>query len=409
LPALPQIVHRWCDGVSRTGGRNTPDDATARVTDHAAPPVPRHRRGALIDPQRLTEQLLQRDRFTAAGSQNILAAAWPAFYRRVAQPAGTCSKPRDWWAGPALLQLLFAQEHNTLYRRLANAHPSLGNDRLHAEARNICIALLSKIHLQWRASLIPVSDWHRPLQRLQRYALAHDGIRRSNPSSIDHLLASIIPLLPDRFDIHSTVTGARLGPAGGFGFLALCDPQVREFIEHHDPANLWYSFGIGRAGAFQLRNHCMASRRLPEPDSDHFVNLTANAINRHRSSHPASYNTLRQLLGLAPVRDFSELDPRWAPRVAECYSRPDDIDCLIGMLAEKRTHNCAIGDTAVRCLTLFDRAPCVPRLGRFGRTWLQENTLKTLLLRHHPILQDALYRIDNPFAHWRAVRLIAQS
>jgi hypothetical protein len=407
LPAWPQIVRGWYGRVSQPTGCNTPDQASTTSEDSAPRPLPCHRRGALIDPQRLTEQLLQRDQFVAAGSQNILAAAWPAFYRRVTQPAGSCGKPRDWWTGPALLQFLFAQEHNALYRQLANAHPSFGNDRLHAEARNICIALLSKIHLQWRASLIPMSDWHRPLQRLRHYALAHDGIRRSSPSSIDHLLACIIPLLPDRFDIHSAVTGVRLGPAGGFGFVALCDPHSREFIEYHDSANLWYSFGIGRAGAFQLRNHCMASRRLPAPDGDYFVNLAANTIKRHRGSHPASYNALRRLLGLAPIRDFSDLDPRWTARVAECYSRADDIDCLIGMLAERRTDNCAIGDTALRWLTLFDRAPAVPELGKLGRRWLQENSLKTLLLRHHPILQDALYRIDNPFSYWRAVNLTA--
>ncbi|MDH3712676.1 MAG: hypothetical protein OET44_02380 [Gammaproteobacteria bacterium] len=396
----------WRGAVSKTAARNTPDKVSVPIMNRAPCLPPRRGRGALINPQKLTERLLKRDGFVASCLQNVLAAAWPVFYRRVTQPAETCDKPRDWWTGPALLQLLFAQEHNTLYRQLAKAHPSLGNARLHAEARNICIALLSKIHSQWRASLIPVTEWHRPLQRLRHYALPHESIRRSGPSSIDHLLACIIPLLPDRFDIHSAVSGVRLGPAEGFGFVALCDPHAREFIEYHDAANLWYSFGIGSAGAFQLRNHCMASRRLPVQDGRHFENLAANAIKRHRRSHPASYNALRQLLGLTPIRDFSDLDPHWTACVAECYSRAGDIDCLIGLLAERRNDNSAMGETALRCLTLFERGPCVPELSSFGKTWLRENSLKTLLLRHYPILQDALYRIDNPFAHWRALNLI---
>ncbi len=81
---------------------------------------------------------------------------------------------------------------------------------------------------------------------------------------------------------------------------------------------------------------------------------------------------------------------------------------LIGMLAERRADDCAIGETAVRCLGLFDSAlnPGV-ELSGLARSWVGANSLKTLLLRHYPILQDALYRIENPFNHWRAVRLIA--
>jgi len=402
----PRIVRGSDRKAQEATSRNTQDNWPARFAGTLPCRLPRHRRGPLIDPERVTERLLQRDSFVPSATQNILAVAWPAFYRRVVRPARNGDKPQDWWTGPALLQILFAQEHNVIYRQLTAAYPRLHNDRLHAEARNISLALLQKIHLQWRANLVPAGDWFRPLQRLQYFTQAHRGIKRSSPSSVDRLLTCINLLLPDRFDIYSAVTGTRLGPAGGFGFVALCDPRAREFIERHDAVNLWYSFGIGTAGAFQLRNHCTASRRLPVRNSERFDNLVAQAIKHHRSSHPASYNALRRLLGLAPVREFSDLDPNCAASIEKCYSRVDDIDVLIGMLAEPRGKNRAIGESALRCLTLFDKVNQHCELSALGETWLRENSLKTLLLRHYPVLQDALYRIDDPFAHWRPVHSI---
>ena len=80
---------------------------------------------------------------------------------------------------------------------------------------------------------------------------------------------------------------------------------------------------------------------------------------------------------------------------------------MIGLLAEPRQSRCAIGETTVRCLSLFDNAvSATPALSAAGDSWVRENSLKTVLLRHYPILQDALYRIDNPFAPWRCVRLL---
>ena len=407
LPAWPQFMRGFYSRLLQPAVHDATRNCSARAAGKPLCSLPRRTRGPLIDPERLTECLLRRDTFTPAASQNILAAAWPAFYRRVARSAGTRDKPHDWWAGPALLQILFAQEHNVLYCRLARIYPGLDNHRLHTEARNISFALLEKIHLQWRASMVPASDWHRPLQRLRRVALAHEDVRHSNPSSIDHLLACITPLLPDRFAVRSVVTGTHQGPRGGFGFVALHTPRSREFIEHQGAANLWYSFGIGNAGIFELHNHCTASRRLPVPNSERFENPVASAIKDHRASHPASYNALRQLLSLPPIRHFADLDPRWASDIERSYARVDDIDGLIGMLAERRGADSVLGETAMRCLTVFDRASCRQAdLTALGKSWLRENSLQTMLLRHYPVLQDALYGIDDPFARWRPVVLI---
>ncbi len=397
---LAQPLRRFCtrftEAFERTG---------ATATTHPDPPsgaLPRSR-GPLLDPVPLTERLLQRGRFVAAPGHNLLAAAWPLFYRRITQ--GARDRPRRWWAGPALLQLLFAHEHNVVYRELARTYPRLSNAELHSESRNTTIALLDKIHMQWRASLLAPGHRRRP-HRLWRRALSGLEIGRSHPSSLDRLLAWVGPLLPDRFDLHSAVTGTRLGPAGGYGFIALSE-SGEDLIERHSAVNLWYSLGVGEAGAFQLANHCAASRRLPASHGNGFENPLAQAIEQQRRSHPASYNALRKLLDLPPVRGFADLDPRWTRQLETCYTQIDDLDALIGLLAERRGPDCAIGETAVRCITVFDRTHGTDRrLSDLGAAWVRENALQSVLLRHYPLLQDALYRIENPFTRWRCVSLI---
>lgn len=404
LPPWPQFMRGVYRRLARPARGRPATNCAVYARNGIACALKCKARGPLVDPERLAERLLRRDVFTPAPGQNILSAAWPLFYRRIVNRTADCAAPRDWWAGPALLQVLFAREHNEVYRQLADAYPKLDNRRLHAEARNVGAALLAKIHLQWRASMAPVRHWRRPLPRLHVFAEGRDNVNCKRPSSIDHLLACITPPLPDRFVVHSVVTGKHQGPRGGFGFLALHGSHAHEFIEHHSAANLWYSFGIAAAGAFELRNHCAASRRLPTANGERFDNPLATAVTRQRRSHPAAYNALRRLVHLPPLRDFDELDSRWAAEVQANYSRVDDVDGLIGMLAERRGSECMLGETTVRCLTVFDRAPyCRPALSGLGKSWVRENTLQTLLSRHYPVLQEALHGMDDPFVCWRAV------
>jgi Animal haem peroxidase len=38
-----------------------------------------------------------------------------------------------------------------------------------------------------------------------------------------------------------------------------------------------------------------------------------------------------------------------------------------------------------------------------GIDWVEDNTMRTLLLRHFPELEPALQGVDNPFAPWRQI------
>jgi hypothetical protein len=38
-----------------------------------------------------------------------------------------------------------------------------------------------------------------------------------------------------------------------------------------------------------------------------------------------------------------------------------------------------------------------------GIDWVEDNTMRTLLLRHFPELEPALQGVENPFAPWRQV------
>src|SRR4029079_16760843 len=94
------------------------------------------------------------------------------------------------------------------------------------------------------------------------------------------------------------------------------------------------------------------------------------------------------------------------------YSDPEQVDAMIGMYAEPKPKGFGFSDTAFRIFILMasrrleadrfftnDFRPEV--YTREGLDWVENTTMRSLLLRHFPELEPALAGGAHPFVPWR--------
>jgi hypothetical protein len=92
----------------------------------------------------------------------------------------------------------------------------------------------------------------------------------------------------------------------------------------------------------------------------------------------------------------------------------DRVDLLIGLYAEPKPKGFGFSDTAFRVFLLmasrrlesdrFFTDDFRPEIyTQAGMDWISNNTMRTVLLRHFPVLAPALKGVNNPFAPWRPV------
>ena len=94
-------------------------------------------------------------------------------------------------------------------------------------------------------------------------------------------------------------------------------------------------------------------------------------------------------------------NPAWARELERVYGDVEKVDVMIGMYAEPKPKGFGFSDTAFRVFILMasrriesdrffttDYRPEV--YTQAGFDWVEENTMRTLLLRHFPELAPAL-------------------
>ena len=146
-----------------------------------------------------------------------------------------------------------------------------------------------------------------------------------------------------------------------------------------------------------------------------FYDLGTVDVLRDRERGTPRYNQFRQLLGLRPLKSFEELTDDYDALSAlkQVYSSIEDVDLLIGNLAEvHRPTGFGFGETlfevfilnasrrlqADRFFTEFYREEVYTAE---GLAWVDDATLKQVLLRHHPALRaTGLMNVDNAFEPW---------
>ncbi len=338
------------------------------------------------------------------------------------------------WTGWAALHTLFALEHNAICEHLQKEEKrAWEEEELFQTARLVNAALMAKIHTtEWTPAIIahPTTqaamrmNWWGISKRLKRSigrVSTREAISGIPGSPANHhgapyclteefvAVYRMHPLVPDDFVFRSPAGGTERRP------MSLADLRTRRAIpvlrELGMPTVL-YTFGISHPGAITLHNY---PRALQEFDREgELFDLAATDILRARERGVPRYNRFREAFHKAPVHRFDQLSahPAWAEEIRRVYDGDiDAVDLMIGLFAEPRPMGFGFSDTAFRVFILM--ASRRLKSDRFftddyderhytkaGLHWIDNNSMKTVLLRHFPELRPALGPLENAFAPW---------
>jgi hypothetical protein len=364
----------------------------------------------------------------------------------------------NWWIGLTLLHTLFTLEHNTLCEHLRREYPAWSDDRIFATARLVNAALTAKIHtVEWTPAILPNpalkigmnANWWGLFSANVKKAFgriseneAFSGIPGSEtnhhaaPYSLTEEFVAVYrmhPLMRNDIDLYRIANGDLVGKAP---LQNLLNERARAYIDPIPPAapnafsapftgtiaDWFYSFGICNPGALVLRNYPNYLRDFKRPDGDR-IDLAAVDVMRDRERGVPRYNRFRKLLHLPPVRSFEEMctsaasaaeNADLAKELKSIYGRVDRVDLMVGAYAEAPPPAFGFSDTAFRIFILmasrrlksdrFFTTDFTPEIySPAGMDWINNNGMKSILLRHYPELAAALRGIENPFAPWKTL------
>lgn len=353
---------------------------------------------------------------------------------------------RNWWLGLAMMHLLFVKEHNAICDLLRKAHPDWDDTRIFNVARLINAAVMAKIHtIEWTPAILPNpgldlglnSNWYGAFTNVlrspeDRQTLADINVRNpemggvvGNPidkhGSAFGLTEEFVEvyrlhsLLPDELEMRRIEDGDSVER---LSFPVTRQAGSRKVTKRIPMDDLWFSFGNQHPGQLVLNNFPKFLQELSVPGNP-LLDMGTVDILRARERGVPRYNEFRRQLGLNPIRTFSDLseDPEIVSRLEQVYGdQPQDVeqlDLLIGTLAEEqRPSGFGFGETMFQIFIL--NATRRLQADRFytdsynadtytpeGLAWIDDVTLKKVLLRHYPDLAETgLANVKNAFEPW---------
>ncbi|MBI3550328.1 MAG: peroxidase [Elusimicrobia bacterium] len=364
----------------------------------------------------------------------------------------------NYWAGLSMMHTLFAREHNAIADMFKAKHPEWTDDELFDKARLVNAALLAKIHtVEWTPAILQhpalqvgmKANWwglggviaeyagYKPqdfknswLGRMIKNYMPdalndivngipggqtnHHGTDYSLTEQFD-IVYRMHPLVPDSFEMHSATDGRHLGSIETKDMQGM---DTRGVVNRFGMANLFYSMGISHPGAITLRNFPKSLQNFMH-FSGRGGDLAAADIIRTRELGVPRYNDFRASLRMPRVATFEELtggDKELAADMRDLYKGDvDKVDTIVGLFAEPPPQGFGFSDTAFRIFILMasrrlksDRFLSVdyrPEIyTREGIDWVENNSMRSVLLRHHPELSTSLQGIDNVFKNtWKKV------
>jgi Animal haem peroxidase len=346
--------------------------------------------------------------------------------------------PGTHWIGLSVLHTLFTLEHNAICDRLRAEYPTWSDDVLYDKARMINGALMAKIHtVDWTPAII-AHPTTRVAMRAQWWGLASEWVKRrfgrisasevisgipgsaANHHGVPYSLTEefvavyrMHPLLPDDYTFRSLDNDAVLQE---LTFPELNALHAREKLGEVTMPNALYSLGIEHPGAITLHNFPRFLQQFERPDG-FLMDLCATDIMRVRERGVPRYTKFRELLHMRPVRSFEELtpNPEWQDELRRVYGEVDQVDLMTGLFAEPTPKGFGFSDTAFRIFIVmasrrlksdrFFTTDYTPQVyTEAGLKWIEDNSMRTVLLRHFPQLAPALEGVQNPFAPWTRSR-----
>lgn len=346
----------------------------------------------------------------------------------------------NWWVGLSLLHNLFAREHNVICDGLKTRYPTWNDEELFQRARLINAALIAKIHtIEWTPGILghPALDfsmhanWSGIPNRVLRKVLGKNseaayGIIRSPtdqhsaPYAMTEEFTAVYrlhPLIPDDMKLRRLDAVGDDAEGDDYKLVDMQGPFSRTFMQTHGFVNLLYSFGTVHPGAIRLHNYPNFLRQFRK-DGQPLLDMAAIDIMRDRERGVPRYNRFRELVGKKRVSTFEEITsiPGAARKMRAIYKGDvDRVDLMVGLLAEDLPDGFGFSDTAFRIFILmasrrlksdrfFTDDYRAEVYTDFGLDWVQNNGMKSVLLRHVPQLGPALEGVNNAFAPWNVLR-----
>jgi hypothetical protein len=353
---------------------------------------------------------------------------------------------RNWWVGLSAMHLLFVKEHNAICDMLKGAYPEWGDDRLFNVARLVNAAVMAKIHsIEWTPAILPnriLSDglnanWYGLLTNAFRRGkgkktVAAINIRNpemggvvGNPIDKHGKPFGLTEEFVEVYRLHSLLPESlairTIGKPETVEDVPF--PQSRQagspkITGRYSMADLLFSFGNQHPGQLVLNNFPAFLQELSLPGNPLF-DLGAVDIFRARERGVPRYNEFRRQLGLNPIRSFEDLtdNPDDLSNLRDVYGNDAEaierLDLMVGTLAEThRPSGFGFGETLFQIFILnatrrlqADRfyTDCynAETYTKEGLAWIDEATLKKVLLRHYPELaQTGLANVKNAFEPW---------
>jgi hypothetical protein len=345
------------------------------------------------------------------------------------------SRVPGFWLGLALMQGLFTREHNAVCDHLHAAYPDWDDEEIFQRARLVTAALIAKIHtVEWTPAVISHPTTVVAL-RANWWGLAgervHDLFGRVTGSEVisgipggetDHYgipyalteefvaVYRMHPLVRDDWSLRAANDDTSLRECS---FRDIAGPEALKVLQTIPTADLFYSFGTLHPGLVTLHNFPKFLQEYERPDG-HLQDLAATDILRSRELGVPRYNEFRRLLRLKPAASFEDLtgNAAWAKEIKRVYEGDiEKVDLTVGMFAEKLPAGFAFSDTAFRIFILmasrrlnsdrFFTEYYTPEVySKAGIQWIDDNSMMTVLLRHHPELRTAMAGLMNAFAPW---------
>ncbi|QDT93161.1 peroxidase family protein [Gimesia algae] len=236
------------------------------------------------------------------------------------------------------MQTIWMREHNRIATELALEDPSLTDEQLYQQARQIVSAEIQAITFN---EFLPALFGSDAISRYQGY-----------DSSVDPSIANEFSTAAYRFG-HTMLSSELLrldenGNTADEGNLALLNAFFNPSeVENNGVDSLLRGLTVNLAQ--EIDNQVVDDVRnfLFGPPGAGGFDLASLNIQRGRDHGLADYNSTRVALGLDPVENFSDItsDPDVAARLETLYGTVDNIDLWVGGLAEDHLPGSSMGET----------------------------------------------------------------
>ncbi|XP_022150068.1 alpha-dioxygenase 1-like [Momordica charantia] len=356
---------------------------------------------------------------------------------------------RNSWAGVSTLQALFIKEHNAVCDTLKKEDPELEDEDLYRYARLVTSAVIAKIHtIDWTVELLKTDtllagmrgNWYGLLGKKFKDTFGHVGgsifgglvgLKKPNnhgiPYSLTEEFASVYrmhSLLPDDFYLRDVT----IDPHRNKSPPLINKVPMGNMIGHNGEeaskkmgfTALLVSMGHQASGALELWNYPLWLRDLTPHDVDgkdrpDHVDLAALEVYRDRERKVARYNDFRRGLLLIPISKWEDLtdDDEAIEVLRDVYGEDvEELDILVGLMAEKKIKGFAISETAfvifllmasrrLEADTFFTSHFNEETYTKKGLEWVNTTeSLKDVIERHHPDIANKWMNSSSAFSVW---------